>query len=242
MALVRLYEENAAAINGAYRREEATWRWLITRSAFDQIFVAIDGPSRLELTEYSERIAGYAIIKDDRVVELMVDPQRPIVAAQLLQRACSEAIEHDHHQISVAAPCGAPLRSLLPPAGEAGEVLLARLLDPIAFLRRVRGELHRRADVAELPRPAELGIALDGEKLRLVLSRRSVKIARGGLGRSYLRCGVPQLTRLLLGAADVERDIAGGRLEASTRVAQDIATALFPAQPLWRPPLDDLDE
>jgi hypothetical protein len=44
----------------------------------------------------------------------------------------------------------------------------------------------------------------------------------------------------LLGHLDVRESIASGRLAASTGVAEELAGALFPRVPLWRPPWDDL--
>jgi hypothetical protein len=46
------------------------------------------------------------------------------------------------------------------------------------------------------------------------------------------------LTRLLLGRLDVEAACEQSRLQASTRMAVDLAADLFPKLPWWRPALD----
>jgi predicted acetyltransferase len=247
-ALMSLYERNQAQAFGAYQRSEAYWRWLVSRKGFDQIYVAFEGPDRWELDQSGAPIVGYVVTQDDRILELMADPVHPSAAEQLLARACGDAIERDCHSISLHAPPGHRFFELFEKAAGAvyrgevhqGEVFMAKLLDPLGFLRSLCGELHARADAAGLERPCELGISLDGEKCRLIISRRSVKFARGKLGRSYLRLSSPEFTRLVLGHLDVAEAAACGRVRASTRYALEMASALFPRLPLWRSPLDEL--
>ncbi len=91
-----------------------------------------------------------------------------------------------------------------------------------------------------MTRPCELGWVLAGEKYRLVVSRRSVKLGRHRIGRSYLACNGANVTRLLLGHLDIDEALAEGRLRASTQLAAETARVLFPRLPLWRPPLDEM--
>lgn len=247
-ALMRLYAANQARGYLGYERSEAYWRWLISRKDFDQIYVALDGPDKFELDIAGSPIVGYAIVKEDRVLELMTEPGHRGAAEQLLARACSEAIERDCHSITLHAPPGDRLFEVFGSAGGAlcqqevhhGEVFMAKLLDPLAFLRAIVGELHLRAERAKLVRPCGLGLLFDEAKLRVIATRRSVKLSRGKLGRSYLRLNLPELTRLLLGHLDVREAVASGRILASTRQAVETAEALFPRLPQWRSPLDDL--
>ena len=60
------------------------------------------------------------------------------------------------------------------------------------------------------------------------------------MGRSYLRLNVADFTRLVLGQLDWDAALAEDRVQPSTALARDVGLALFPALPLWRPPLDDL--
>ncbi len=247
-ALMRLYSRNQAQGYGGYERSEAYWRWLVSRKDFDQIYVALDGPDKFELDLAGAPIVGYAIVKEDRVLELMTDPDHGAAAEQLLARACSEAIERDYHSLALHAPPGDRLFDVFQSAGGAlcqrevhhGEVFMAKLLDPLGFLRALCGELHARAERAKLVRPCGLGLLFDEEKLHLTATRRSVKLSRGKLGRSYLQLNLPEFTRLVLGHLDVSEAVASGRVRASTRHAVEVAEALFPRLPFWRSPWDDL--
>jgi GNAT superfamily N-acetyltransferase len=247
-ALMRLYAHNTAGTFGPHARSEDYWRWLISRKAYDRIYVAISGPDNLGLEQANAQIVGYAVMKEGRIVELMTDPSSPEAASQLLGRAGADAIEHDRHTLRLDAPPGHALHGFFKEAGgtnhhheaDHGEVLLARVFEPIQFLWMLCGDLHVRARSAQLVRPCELGLNVEGEKHRLVLSRRSVKVESGKLGRSYLACGRAELTQLLLGHLDVDKAAAKGQLECSTRVAIETARVLFPQLPTWRPPWDDL--
>lgn len=246
--LMRLYSRNQSRAYGGYERSEAYWRWLISRKDFDQIYVALEGPDKFELDIAGAPIVGYAIVKEDRVLELMTEGDHHAAAEQLLARACSEAIERDCHSIALHAPPGDRLFEVFRNAGGAlcqsevhhGEVFMAKLLDPSGLLRTLCSELHLRAEKAKLVRPCGLGLLFDEAKLRLTATRRSVKLSRGKLGRSYLRLNLPEFTRLVLGHLDVREAVECGRISASTRQAVDVADALFPRLPLWRSPLDDL--
>jgi predicted N-acetyltransferase YhbS len=247
-ALCRLYAENTAKAYGPLVRSEPYWQWLIGREAYDRIYVAIDGPDKLALDDHLTPIVGYAVMREGRILELMTTPEHPKVASQLLARACSDAIEHDLHDVRIDAAPHCPIHQVLVEAGgeqhyheaENGEVFLVKLFAPDAFLRRLRPQLLRRAKQARLELPCELGLNVDGAKCCLSVRRRGVGIKRGRLGRSYLECGHAEFVQLLLGHLNVHAAVAAGRLGASTRIAQQIAGVLFPGLPLWRPPLDYL--
>ncbi len=247
-ALMRLYRGNTQGSYGALVRNDAYWRWLISRRGYDRIYVAIEGPNKLELDDAMVPIVGYAAMKEGRIAELMTVPDHPRAASQLLARACGDAIERDYHTVRLDAPPGHPLHQTIELAGgrfryeevAGGEVFMVKLFDPLALLKMLLPQIHQRAKAAELARPCELGIRYDGEKLRLVVSRRGVKLAAGKLGRSYLKCNRGILTQLLLGHLKAKAAAECGRLEASTQVAAETASVLFPPLPFWRPPLDDL--
>ena len=117
---------------------------------------------------------------------------------------------------------------------------MLKLIDPIEFLARISPVLKQRMKTAGLPCNGELGLCLAGQKFRIVLGPRSVKLLPGKLGRSHLACDEPTFSQLLLGHLDVKDAVADGRIEVTTRVASQIAQALFPQLPWWRPSLDDL--
>ena len=247
-ALVRIYNQNLPDTYGRLERTEAYWQWLVRRQAYDQIYVALDGPDLLELEEINTRIVGYAVTRGEKIVELLASPDHRKAALELLGRCCSDAIEHDRHSVMLHAPAKNPLHGIFREAGgvrhyheaDRGEVYMARLLEPLKLLRLLCGEFHRRAEEADLPRPLELGLLVDGRKYRLEVTRQGARAVSRRLGRSYLQLNVADFTRLVLGQFDWSGAIKEGRLEASTAVAKEAGRALFPRLPLWRPPFDDL--
>lgn len=247
-ALVRLYRDEIARGAGGWQRTEAMWRWLLGRKNSDQVFVAIDGPDRLELDDANAPIVGYLVLRDDAIIELVASPEHPQVARQLIARACSEGMERNHHHaITLHAPSDNPAHQWFVQAGgvqqqreaDQGQVGMAKIVDPQRYLEMLAPLLHERADRAGLDRPTELGILVGRDRYRLVITRRSVKLGRPRIGRSYLSLGRGDFTRLLAGHLDLDEAVANGQVAASTRIARETASVLFPRLPLWRSPLDD---
>ena len=187
-------------------------------------------------------------MKQGRILELVTAADWPQAAAQLLGRACRDAIENDLHDVRFDAPPNHPLHDVLTAAGgeqhyhEAlnGEVFMVKLFEPFRLLSMLSPCLQQRARDSELSLPVELGINLAGDKFTLAVRRRSVKLVHGKLGRSYLDCSRAELCQLMMGHLDVKSAIRAGRLQASTRVAGEIAAVMFPQLSIWRPPWDEL--
>lgn len=251
-ALVRLYENcaaNSPRLSAASVRGEERWTHLSTRRAYDRIYVAVDGAGRIDLEQSGVDVCGYVIVKDGDIVELMAPPDRPAVAHQLVKRVCGDAVEASQHDVSCHAPDGDIAAELFLRAGgtaapprSAERVVFARVPQPRKLLAALCGELHRRAAEASLERPCELGLVIGEEKLCVQATQRSVRVAADRMGRSYLRLGPDDLTRLLLGAIDVRKAVESGRVEASTKAAEDLAAVLFPKLAVWVPPFEDLLE
>lgn len=247
-ALMRIYANNTHNVFGPVVRNDSYWRWLINRRGYDRIYIAIDGPDKIELNDTLTPIVGYAVVKDERIVELMTTGDCPRVAEQLLARACRDAIEHDTHHVRLDAAPNDPLHRVFKAAGgkqnyhesEAGEVWMVKVFDPIALLGTISSQVHRRAKDAGMTVPVELGVLLDGKKFTISIRQRVARLERGKLGRSYLECSRAKFTQLILGHLNVEAAIESGRLQASTRVAAETAAILFPQLPLWQPPFDSL--
>lgn len=248
-ALQRLYAQNTLDAYGALRRTPAHWQWLISRRGHDRIYVAIDGPDRLEMHDELTPIVGYAAMKGERLAELMTSPTHPDAAQQLLARACGDAIEQESHPVRVDAPPNHPLHQILAQAGgvvrqgaaENGAMHMAKLFDPPDVLAALSPQILDRARRAALPVLSELGIQTSTETLRIVLTRHGARLESGKLGRNYLVCQqLGQLSQLLLGHLDPEVAVDQGRLKASTRTALRYANALFPRLPLWFPQWDGL--
>jgi len=247
-ALMRIYAENTHHVFGPVVRNDSYWRWLINRRGYDRIYIAIDGPDKIELNDTLTPIVGYAVVKAERIVEVMTTGDCPRVGEQLLARACRDAIEHDMHYVRLDAAPNDPLHRVFKAAGgkqhyhesEAGEVWMVKVFDPLALLETICGEVHRRAKAGGLALPVELGVLLDGKKFTLAIRQRSARLEPGKLGRSYLECSRSEFTQLILGHLNVEAAVETGRLHASTRVAVETAAILFPQLPLWQPPFDSL--
>jgi predicted acetyltransferase len=247
-ALMRIYDQNTAATCGPLERAEPYWRWLIGRKAFDHIFVALAGPDKLELNEATAPIVGYAVIRQNRVVELLTDPAHPTAGAQLLARACADAIERDQQDIIVEAPPQSPLHPFIAAAdgefhhreADDQEVFMMRLLDPAGLVRRLAAQLTLRMQASGISRRCELGLHVGDQKYLLTVGRGGVQLRAGRLGRNYIACNRAEVTRLLMGHSDPVEAAGQNRLIPSTQVALQLASALFPRLPLWRPPWDDL--
>jgi hypothetical protein len=247
-ALIRLYEEYERGSYGPLERSAEYWAWLISRRAFDRLYVATLGPDTGVLDDSASPIVGYAVMREHRILEIVNARSRPSAARELLARACRDAIEHDRHFVQLDAAPDHPLHDIFTSAGgdrcyfEAryGEVFVMHLGNPIRLLRNLGQQLLARARNAGLPLPCELGLRVGPEKYSLSIGPRGLKITPGRHGRSYLECPQPLLSQMLLGHADVSAASESGRLQASTRVAKEIAAVLFPQLPIWRPPWDEV--
>jgi hypothetical protein len=246
-ALATLFDCNTKTSFGPLVRNEEYWQWLLARHAFDRIYVALDGPDRVELDAASP-IVGYAVMKEGRILELMTAPDHSTAATQLLSRACADAIEQDLHYVRLDAPVGDPLHHVMARAGGelgyheslCGEVCLVKLLDVRRAVEILSDQLVQRAKDAGFPLPNELGLHIGNSRSTLELRARSARLKTGRSCRSYLECSAGVLTQMLLGHLDVKVALAAQRVVASTRIAADLASAIFPRVVLWRPTWDEL--
>jgi len=243
-AIARIYRQNLPGSFGLLERTRSYWHWLLERRAYDQFYVALDGPDLWDLKESSTQVVGYAAIRGERVIELMTAPGRRKAVMELLARTCGDAIEQDHRQIAMHAAVDSPALEYFRDGTESSpceqpEVCMARLLDPLGLLRKLCAVFAQRAAVAGLARPVELGLLVDGRKYQIDIAG-SGRVTADSIGRSYLRLNVADFTRLVLGQLDWERALAENRVVPSTALAHDAARVLFPRLPYWRPLLDDL--
>ena len=247
-ALSRIYNQNLEGTFGRIQRCDAYWDWLLGRGAFDQLFVALDGPDFLELEENRTPIVGYAVTRGDQVVELYTAPGEKRADVQLLARACGEMIEQGYQSVTLHSAQSDRLHRLFRIAAGSTDcsemagrkMYMARLLDPVKLLRKQAAELCSRANQADLPRSFELGLWVDDKKYRLSISRRDARIASGSIGRSYIKMNVADFTRMVLGHLPWHQALSDGRLQPSTKLAVKAGRTLFPRVRFWRPPFDDL--
>ncbi len=247
-AIGRVYRQNLSRSFGLLDRNQAYWHWLLERRAYDQVYVALEGPDLWDLDETSTKVVGYAAIKGDRVLEIMAAPGCKRAAFELLSRACGDAIERDRRQVILHA---APNRGLFVPVdalgessctsgAEYGDVFMARLLNPLGLLCAMTGVYAKRAAKAMHSNPVELGLLIDGQKFQIEVTDKGCRATADAMGRSYLRMNGSDGTRLLLGQIDWDRALIEGRISPSTQVACDVGRTLFPQLPFWWSPLEDL--
>ncbi len=243
-ALIHIYELNTRETYGPNHRSEEYWQWLLSRKAYDQMIVAIEGDDTLEFGEQAPKIVGYAAVRGDRVVELLADPGHPGVSAQLLARACREAIERDVQSLRIFRHGGEDwedeLRDDLVQPDELGDVTMLKVLDPAEFLRRLYPELLERAKAADIDRPCSLQLLVDDRPLRWTLTRRSVKLESTKPTVADLQCTSAQFSQLLLGGIDLAAAAEAGELRVRNKTAAGLLTTIFPKLELWRPLLDNL--
>ena len=70
-AIARVYRQNLSGSYGLLERNRPCWHWLLERRAYDQFYVALDGPDLWDLKESSTRVVGYAAIKGEKIIELV---------------------------------------------------------------------------------------------------------------------------------------------------------------------------
>ena len=243
-AILRIYTENATRFIGPLDRSEAYSRWLVSRSAFDSIIVALVGHDRYDLHETSARIVGYAIQSGNRVLELLADPEFPGLDREILARVCAEAIENDRQEIIYESSATDPLHQAV--AGSDSLVsandrmIVAKVFKPLEVLAAMAPAVAARVTAAGIRETVELGLDAPGFRGSIIVADGGATVHEGRVGRSYLTLSDDELARLLLGQSDPIEAAAAGRLQASTQVAQKLAMQLFPRMPLWCPMWDDL--
>jgi GNAT superfamily N-acetyltransferase len=249
-AILRIYKQNASRFVGPLDRSEAYSRWLISRSAFDSIIVALMGQDRYDLHETTARIVGYAIQSGNRVLELMADPEFPGLEREILARVCAEAVENDRQEILYESSVADPLHAAVTGGESAGaaqggdRMVVAKLFRPLETLEALVPVFARRVAEAGIRETVELGLEAPNFRGSIIVAdqRGEMKatVQAGRVGRSYLRIAPDELARLVLGQCDPQEAVAAGRIEPSTQVAVKLAAQLFPRLPLWCPMWDDL--
>jgi predicted N-acetyltransferase YhbS len=260
-AVVRLYEQHVAGQSGWPARSEAYWEWLLSRGACDRVYVASTAPETADYAKLADSIVGYACVRQSRIVELVTAASRDDVSRQLAERVCADVREEDGWAVRYDAPPTDPLHDLFRRAGGrltikqevGGELFMAKLLDPLALLRRLIEVFTERALAAGISRPSELGIELRSgggrtvsgssgvvERFRVYVSRQGTRVETGGPSRHALALAYGDLAPLVLGDQGAEAMIHSGRAKYTTKKARHLAAALLPGGCWWRPPLDDL--
>ncbi|MEX0792040.1 MAG: sterol carrier protein domain-containing protein [Pirellulaceae bacterium] len=244
-ALISIYNQFQQRHQLGTRRDQALWRWLLRRKAFECLYVAMTGGNKPALEDATRRIVGYAVVKDRRILELVTNPEADHARAPLFARICGDLYEADRREVEFNNPASDPLHPLIRAAQTESpprpfEQVLVRMHDPLKWLAEMGPRLHARAKAAGLSLPLDLGLLIGDEKYALHFNNRRAILTDGKLGRSYLGLDLGQLVRLMLGDLCLKTALAREQITASTQLAQTLAETLFPYQPPWFPPLEDL--
>ncbi len=254
-ALRRIYDRNTSGSLGPLERTDAYWHWLVERRGYDRLYVALDGPDLFELDESRTHIVGYAAIRGEHVLELMVEPDCRHAAMDLLARACDDAIEQGYNCLTYHGPPQDPLHDLFTAVGgthyhkasNCGQIFMARLLQPARLLHMLAPQLHARVKTARResphePMPIRLTLDVEGRRYAILLGCDNVSTQTGCAARrqaaSHAVLNVADFTRMLLGQFDWE-SAHETSLNVTGPETERMLSILFPSMDLWRPPLDD---
>jgi predicted acetyltransferase len=227
---------------GALHRAEAYWRWLVGRKAHSDLIVAVEGDDQWQELQADSQIVGYAVNQGARILEVCGMPEHARATPRLLVRACQDAIEQDHHTISLHTPASDPLHELIVTAGgkwsgpDHGDrsTLLVKLLDPGRWVEAIYPILRRRAKTAGLPRPLQLCFDTGEVHYRLLVTRRSSRLIPDDAATADVICDPEVFASLLLGNLNITKAGDAGRIRfANDEVRQRVAS-LFPPALFWQ--------
>jgi hypothetical protein len=247
-AVRTVYAESASRGWGALHRGEGYWQWLVGSKAHSDLVVAVDGVDQWADAEAGSRIVGYAVTAGDKVLELCCLREFARAAPRLIVRACQDAIERDHHTLSLYAPAADPLHELVVTAGgtwcaderHGGGTLLVKLLSPSRWIEAIYPILRRRAKRAGLQRPFQICFDCGSERWLLVVTRRSSRLEDSASTPADVHCDAETFEALLVGNLNIAKAHSSGRLHARNQEMLERVAALFPATLFWQSQFDVL--
>ena len=242
-----VYAAAAASYWGALFRSEPYWRWLVGGKAHTDLILAVEGADEWHELDAPSRIVGYAVTQGSHILELCCLPEYARAAPRLLVRACQDAIERDHHTLSLHMPASDPLHELVVLAGggwrsnsRTGGTLLVKLLDPPRWIEGLYPVLRRRAKCAGLARPLQICFDTGAEHYRLVLTRRSSRLVADEIAPIDVRCDHSTMAAMMLSDLDVHKARKAGLLEAADEDVFHRLCVLFPPAVFWQSQFDGL--
>ena len=243
----RVYDAEAVNGWGALDRSDSYWHWLVGRKAHSDLIVAVEEPMAGIEPNGQNDIVGYAVVHGGQVLEIGGSANGARARLRLLVRACQDAVECGHHTISLHAPASDPLHELIVTAGGAwlsdpgpGGKLLAKLLDPAAWIEAIYPLLRHRAKAAGLRLPLEMGVKIDSARYRLVVTRRSSRLLEDGGAPPDVRCQSATFGQLLIGNLDAATLRSTGEVETSSDANFKRLAVLFPPALFWQSQFDSL--
>ncbi len=256
-SILKLYQQLSTGMWGTLQRSLETWQWLVGRKAHDQILIAVEKTSEQTREDASESdepeeidphkqidIVGYAVVRDSCIVEMLTLPGHSAVRSLLMVQACRDAIDRDHHFVSLHTPAADPMHELLVTAGgswiadssASGGRAMIKLLAPERWIERLYPVLHERAREAGIRRPLEIDFAVGEKHLRLTLTRRSSRLEPIARSSSAVQCDWLALQDLLTSNLTFPEAIVEGRLRTPHLSILRILATLFPPKLFWQSP------
>jgi hypothetical protein len=239
--LASLYAQVAGEMFGPVWRNEKYWHWLVGRNDHDYILLA----EGTRTSPGARECVGFAVVRQDRIIELLAPPGHESAAVSLLARACREIVERGFHTVSLLLPLENPLHELLLTAGgqwcaadhKPPGRLICKIFQFDRYVERMFATLQRRARTVGIALPCRIALDVDGRPLLFALTRRSARLDREtGAFKDVPRieCSLDALQRLLVGRLDVRAAAEGGKLRASGPAAEDVASGLFSPLNVWQ--------
>jgi hypothetical protein len=243
-SLAAVYAQVACEMFGPVSRNEKYWHWLVGRKDHDYILLA-EGPRPRTLRGGERPCVGFAVARQDRLVELLALPGHEPAAVSLLVRACREIVERGFHTVSLFLPVEDPLHEVLLTAGgqwcpidsKPPGRLICKIFQFDRYVERMFAILHRRARAASLGLPCRIAFDVDGRSMLFALTRRSARFEREASPVKdvpRIRCTMDDLQRLLVGRLDVRAAAGRGTLACSGSTAQSLASGLFSPLHAWQ--------
>ena len=190
-------------------------------------------------------IVGYAVIRDSCIIEMLTLSGYEHASGQMVVRACQDAIDRDHHFVSLHTPAADPTHELLVTAGGSwiggGAALdgqwMLKLLAPDRWVERLYPVLHERARAAGLARPLAIDFAVGDSVERITLTRRSSRLERVTDSRPPdVRCSRQTFQNLLMSNLRFSEARLSGRLSVTHAGVARTLRELFPPQLFWQSP------
>ncbi len=256
-SILEIYQQLSTGMWGTLQRSLETWQWLVGRKVHDQVLIAVEksagelgeDASVGDLSEVVDphrqmNVVGYAIVRDSCIVEMLTLPGHSAVRSLLIAQACRDAIDLDHHFVSLHTPAADPMHELLVTAGgswiadngASGGQGMLKLLAPDRWIERLYPLLHERAREADIPRPLEIDFSVGQQYQRLTLTRRSSRLEPIGPSPVAVQCDWLTLQDLLLSNLAFPEAITQGRLRTPHLSLLRTLAALFPPKLFWQSP------
>jgi predicted acetyltransferase len=247
-ALQQLYDADVQMGFGSISRLESDWRWLVSRNAYDCVYIACESDPRKEAEPPFRTIAGYAVVRDAKIVELVAQNKRRAIQQLLLERICRDALENGRNQVEVHAPPDDPIHESIHDRGgihfcseqDGNRVSMACVTQPEKLLNMIKPLLRDRAADGNLSPGRLLNLTAGDESLSITVACRSISVNGYRPTPHVIRTHPGVLGQMILGHRSAAEALGLGYAAASTSEAANMASVLFPAVPLWRPAFEDL--